>query len=168
MGRRCVPCNSCHGHSRLHLPAICRLAPETKPRRVAVRGVSMPQALSGDEASRLADLFQTWKAEHGLSFANVAEEQAALDAFTQHVSALEDAMRLGRPIDVPHLDKAGRPTRFNRFAGVPRSVSEATYRGKASVAALSAVDKAPASPSPLTPSSSRCVGLEDQRRCDAR
>lgn len=111
----------------------------------------MPQALSGDEASRLADLFQTWKAEHGLSFANVAEEQAALDAFTQHVSALEDAMRLGRLIDVPHLDKAGRPTRFNRFAGVPRSVWEATYRGKASVAALSAVYKAPASPSPSPP-----------------
>ena len=126
----------------LSLPARRRPAPPP-----GATGAADPQA------DRLRALFAAWQAEHGVSYAGPAAEAAALPLFTAHVAALEDAMRRGRVVDVPHLDADGRPTRFNRFAATPRAEWEAAYRGHAAPAALprAGPDAPSASPSPPAP-----------------
>ena len=111
------------------------------------RGVRAPSPAGN--SGRLQRLWAAWRTQYGVAYGDVGEEAARFLHFTQHVAAADAAVTHTR--NTLHLDDAGLPTRFNRFADMSRGEWEAVYRGRGGRRQLSHGDDAGNLPPPPPP-----------------
>jgi hypothetical protein len=147
-------------------------------RRAAPLSLPHPAPRDPAERSRLRALHASWRAEHGLLLATHSQsESESLANFVQHVYHAEEVLRRGQVVGRPGLDAQGRPTTFNRFAGMSRQEFESAYKPSPPLTQQQRRSPATSLPSPALSSSAPApssmnwtalgmvTAVEDQGQC---